>query len=75
MSGIKDKVVAITSASSGIGESTARLLSERAAKLVLGARRSDRLEALADRVTKAGGLCNHRRKTARRLIQPRQAGL
>jgi NADP-dependent 3-hydroxy acid dehydrogenase YdfG len=55
MSGIKDKVVAITGASSGIGEATALFLAERGAKLAIGARRSDRLEALADRIAKAGG--------------------
>ena len=54
-SGIKDKVVAITGASSGIGEATALLLAERGARLVLGARRSDRLKALADRIAAAGG--------------------
>src|SRR5580693_9434548 len=54
-SGIKDKVVVITGASSGIGEATALLLAERGAKLVLGARRSDRLEALAGRIRAAGG--------------------
>jgi len=54
-SGIKDKVVVITGASSGIGEATALLLAERGAKLVLGARRSDRLNALADRIAAAGG--------------------
>ena len=47
MSNIKDKVVLITGASSGIGEATARLLAERGAKVVLGARRTDRLEKLA----------------------------
>ena len=50
MSSIKGKVVAITGASSGIGEATAILLAERGAKLVLGARGRDRLEALADRI-------------------------
>src|SRR5437879_1073535 len=40
-----DKVVVITGASSGIGESTARLLARRGAKVVLGARRKDRLDA------------------------------
>ncbi|WP_275467322.1 SDR family oxidoreductase [Streptomyces noursei] len=55
MSGIEGKVVAITGASSGIGEATALLLAERGAKIVLGARRPERLEALADRIEKAGG--------------------
>ncbi|MGO4108136.1 SDR family oxidoreductase [Paenibacillus sp. YAF4_2] len=55
MSGIKDKVIVITGASSGIGEATALLLAERGAKVVLGARRLDRLEALADRITNVGG--------------------
>jgi NADP-dependent 3-hydroxy acid dehydrogenase YdfG len=54
MSGIEDKVVAITGASSGIGEATALLLAERGAKVVLGARGSDRLQALAARIAKAG---------------------
>jgi NADP-dependent 3-hydroxy acid dehydrogenase YdfG len=54
-SGIEGKVVAITGASSGIGEATALLLAGRGAKVVLGARRSERLEALADRIRKAGG--------------------
>jgi NADP-dependent 3-hydroxy acid dehydrogenase YdfG len=55
MSGIEDKVVVITGASSGIGEATALLLAERGAKLVLGACRADRLAALADRIAVAGG--------------------
>ena len=42
MSNIKDKVVVITGASSGIGESTAKLLAERGARVVLGARRLNR---------------------------------
>jgi len=52
---IKDKVIVITGASSGIGEATALLLAERGAKVVLGARGADRLEALAARIRGAGG--------------------
>ena len=55
MSGIEGKVVAVTGASSGIGKATALLLAGRGAKLVLGARRSDLLEALVDRIAGAGG--------------------
>ncbi|WP_427922362.1 SDR family oxidoreductase [Streptomyces sp. cg40] len=55
MSGIKGKVVAITGAGSGIGEATALLLAERGARLVLGARRSERLADLVTRIEKAGG--------------------
>jgi NADP-dependent 3-hydroxy acid dehydrogenase YdfG len=55
MSGTQGKVVAITGASSGIGEATAVLIAGRGAKVVLGARRTDRLEALAARIGLAGG--------------------
>ncbi len=44
--GIKDKVVVITGASSGLGEATARRLARHGAKPVLGARRLERLRAL-----------------------------
>jgi NADP-dependent 3-hydroxy acid dehydrogenase YdfG len=44
---IKDKVVVITGASSGLGEATARRLAREGAKLVLGARRLERLQTLA----------------------------
>ena len=46
--GIEDKVVVITGASSGLGEAAARRLAADGAKLILGARRVDRLEAIAD---------------------------
>jgi NADP-dependent 3-hydroxy acid dehydrogenase YdfG len=52
---IKGKVVAITGASSGIGEATALMLAAQGAKVVLGARRSDRLEELVTRISKEGG--------------------
>lgn len=55
MSGIKNKVIVITGASSGMGEATALLLAERGAKIVLGARRSDRLEKLVAQIVSAGG--------------------
>jgi NADP-dependent 3-hydroxy acid dehydrogenase YdfG len=48
------RVVAITGASSGIGEATARLLAARGATVVLGARRSGRLEQVADQLRADG---------------------
>jgi len=60
MSEIEGKVVAITGASSGIGEATALRLAERGAKVVLGARRADRLQSLAERIEKAGGEAAYR---------------
>ena len=54
MSDIEGKVVAITGASSGIGEATALLLAERGAAVALGARRTERLDKLVD-VIRAGG--------------------
>jgi NADP-dependent 3-hydroxy acid dehydrogenase YdfG len=66
MLGIEGKVVAITGASSGIGEATALLLAKHGAKVVLGARRPDRLEALAARIERAGGEAAWARTDVRR---------
>jgi NADP-dependent 3-hydroxy acid dehydrogenase YdfG len=52
---INDKVVVITGASSGIGEATAKLLASKGAKLVLGARREDKLKQIVEEIEKAGG--------------------
>ena len=52
---IEGKVVVITGASSGLGEATARTLSEEGATVVLGARRLDRLKTLVSEITGKGG--------------------
>lgn len=52
--GIKNKVVVITGASSGLGEATARHLAAKGASVVLGARRADRIQTLAEELTAAG---------------------
>lgn len=55
MQNIANKVVIITGASSGIGEATALKLAKEGAKIVLGARREDKLKAIADQIKAAGG--------------------
>lgn len=52
---VRDKVVVITGASSGIGEETAKLLASKGAKLVLGARREEKLRKLAGEICENGG--------------------
>jgi len=66
MNDLKGTVVAITGASSGIGEVTADLLSLRGAAVVLGARRVDRLEAVAARIAESGGEVAYRPTDVRR---------
>jgi len=53
--GIRGKVIAITGASSGIGEATAKLLAACGARVILGARRTDRLKVIADLILQNGG--------------------
>ena len=66
MTGVDGKVVVVTGASSGIGEATALLLAERGAKVVLGARRPERLRSLEARIAARGGEAVHRRTDVRR---------
>ncbi|MEN0038280.1 MAG: SDR family oxidoreductase [Cellvibrio sp.] len=58
-SAINQKVVIITGASSGIGETAARILAAQGAKVVLGARRTDRLETLAADIRAQGGVAEY----------------
>jgi len=60
MSNIQGKVVLITGASSGIGEAAARLIAAKGAHVVLGARRTDRLETLAAEIHAQGGSARFR---------------
>jgi NADP-dependent 3-hydroxy acid dehydrogenase YdfG len=55
---INHAVVAITGASSGIGAATARLLAQRGARVVLGARRTDRLQSLVESIRARGGIAH-----------------
>jgi NADP-dependent 3-hydroxy acid dehydrogenase YdfG len=55
MERIHGKVVLITGASSGIGEATAREIARRGATVVMGARRTDRLETIASELSQGGG--------------------
>ncbi len=59
MLNVENKVIVITGASSGIGEATAKLLAKHGASVVLGARRSDRLEAIAKEIRTAGGTAEY----------------
>jgi len=55
MENIEGKVVVITGASSGLGEATARMLSSKGGTVILGARRAERIQRLADELKKKSG--------------------
>ncbi|MET0255906.1 MAG: SDR family NAD(P)-dependent oxidoreductase, partial [Luteibacter sp.] len=55
MSATQGKVIAITGGSSGIGEATARRLAAGGARVAIGARRTDRLDAIVREIEAAGG--------------------
>lgn len=61
MSSLTNQVILVTGASSGIGEATARHLAARGARVVLGARRTERLEKLAAEIRAAGGSAEYRK--------------
>lgn len=60
MNKISDLVVVITGASSGIGEDAARRLAAKGAKLMLGARREERMQSLVDEIVSAGAQAAYR---------------
>ena len=60
MTEISGKVVAITGASSGLGEATARFLAAKGAKVFLGARREENLKRIVAEIGGSGGLADYR---------------
>jgi NADP-dependent 3-hydroxy acid dehydrogenase YdfG len=75
MSDIEGKVIAITGASSGIGEAAAKVLAAAGAHIVIGARRTERLEELAGDIAAKGGSVRLRQLdvTDRSQVRPSQA--
>ncbi len=62
---IEGKVIVITGAGSGIGRATAKLLAERGALVVLGARRLEPLQVVADEISASGGRASVRQTDVR----------
>lgn len=56
MLNVESKVIIITGASSGIGEASARLLAQNGANVVLGARRTQKLEKIVGEIRASGGI-------------------
>lgn len=71
MENIQGKVIIITGTSSGIGESTAKLLAKHGAKVVLGARREERLRSIKQAIEEAGGTAVYKLTdvTSRKQVQ------
>ena len=61
MPSIENKVILITGASSGIGQATAKVLAAASGTILMGARRTERLEALTAEIAQAGGKACWRR--------------
>ncbi len=59
MESIKNKIVLITGASSGFGYATAKLLGQNGAKLIIAARRVEKLKKLADELNKTEGISSY----------------
>lgn len=60
MSNAKNKVIAVTGASSGIGEASAKLLAQNGAKVFLGARRTQKLENIVEAIRAQGGTAEYK---------------
>ena len=73
--GIEGKIVVITGASSGLGEAAARLLSQQGAKVVLGARRLDRLQPCPGEAEDAPSIHISEFEKAEVVMSPRFARL
>ncbi|MEH2181298.1 SDR family oxidoreductase [Nostoc sp.] len=68
MSTTENKVIAITGASSGIGEATTKLLAQKGLRVVLGARRTDQLAAIASEIREQGGAAEYRALDVNEII-------
>ena len=60
MANAKNKVIVITGASSGIGEASAKLLAQNGAKIVLGARRIQKLDKIVEEIRDSGGTAEYK---------------
>lgn len=69
MSTLNEKVILITGASSGIGEATARILAKNGARVVLGARRTEKLEKICSEILTEGGSAIYKKLDVTELIQ------